>query len=110
MTDENKPAEAPARMKWVSSPQGVFETYANATHLTWSLDDVKLFFAQIGEAEESVGPGDKIVSVNIQKARITISWRNAKILHVQLGQVIANYERANGQINLKPTLASNEGT
>jgi hypothetical protein len=114
MTDEQKPAEVkPADVKpakWVKSSQGVFETYSNQTHLTWSLDDVKLRFAQLGEANESAGPGDALVTVNVHKATITVSWRNAKILHAQLGLIVGNYEKVNGEINLKPTLASNEGT
>lgn len=114
MTDENKPdekqpAEAETRMKWVRSPQGVFETYANQGHITWSLDDVTLHFAQIGGIE-SFTPGDKLTSAYMEKAKITISWRNAKIIHHQLAQIISNYEKANGEINLKPQLASNEGT
>jgi hypothetical protein len=114
MTDENKPeekqpAEAQTSFKWVRSPQGVFEAYANQGHITWSLDDVRLHFAQIGEIE-SPTPGEKFSPLNIEKAKITIPWRNAKILHLQLGQIIGNYEKANGEINLRPALASSEGT
>lgn len=114
MTDENKPdeihpTEAQTSFKWVRSPQGVFETYTNQGHITWSLDDVRLHFAQIGEIE-SPTPGEKFSPLNIEKAKITMSWRNAKILQARLSQIIANYEKANGEINLSPILASNEGT
>lgn len=110
MTDENKPEQARPNVKWVRSPEGVFETYANQTHLSWSLDDVRLRFAQIGESDESLTPGATFVAVNVEKAAITLSWRNAKILHAQLAQVISNYERVNGDIELQVKLASSEGT
>jgi len=110
MTDENKQREARSHFKWVRPSEGVFESYANQTNLSWSLDDVRLRFAQIGESEESLTPGSAFVPINIEKAAITISWRNAKILHAQLGQVISNHEKVNGEINLDLKLASNEGT
>lgn len=110
MKEENRPTEAKPTIKWVRSPYGVFETYANGTTVTWSLDDVTLRFAQLGSTEETLTPGDKISSLNFQKATITIPWRMAKILHLQLGQLIANYEKVNGEINLKPTITPNEGT
>jgi hypothetical protein len=113
MTDENKPdeiqTEAPQPIKWVGSPDGMFETYANQGTVTWSLDDVQLHFAQIGTLESNA-PGEKFNTVNIEKARITIPWRGAKILQLQLAKLIANYESVNGEINLAPKLTSNEGT
>jgi hypothetical protein len=110
MTDENKPQEAKPKIKWVRPPEGTFETYANQTHLSWSLDDVRLRFAQIGMSDETLTPGDEFVSINIEKANITLSWRNAKVLYTQLAQIIGNYEKENGEINLKPKLASSGGT
>jgi uncharacterized protein DUF3467 len=110
MTEENKPKKAKSNIKWVRPPEGVFEAYSNQTHLSWSLDDIRLRFAQIGLSDESLTPGDAFVSVNIEKAAITLSWRNAKILHDQLAQIIGNYEKENGEINLKPKLAPNDGT
>jgi len=98
-------------IKWVKSPEGVFETYANQTHLNWSLDDVRLRFAEIGEGgENDTGPGSNVVPVNYEKAAITLSWRNAKMLQAQLAKVISNYEKANGEIKILVKLASNEGT
>ncbi|MGC2694345.1 MAG: DUF3467 domain-containing protein [Candidatus Angelobacter sp.] len=112
MTDTKqpeKPTEAPTRIKWVASPHGVFEYYSNQGTVTWSLDDVMLHFAQISTLE-STAPGEKLSTVNIERARITIPWRGAKILQLQLATLIANYESVNGEINLTPQLTSNEGT
>jgi hypothetical protein len=97
-------------IKWVKPPQGVAETYANQTHINWSLDDVRLRFAQIAESGEDTGPGCDVVPVNVEKAAITLSWRNAKLLHGQLARIVSNYEKANGEIKVQVTLASNEGT
>ena len=110
MTDENKPAEEAKPIEWVKSLQGVFETYSNQTHISWSLDDVRLRFAQIGQIDETITPGRGFVPINVEKANVTIPWRVAKVLHAQLSQVISNYEKVNGEINLRPALASSEGT
>jgi len=96
--------------QWVKSPEGIFHTYSNQTNITWSLDDVTLRFAQIMPADEILGPGDAFVPVNAEKASITIPWRTAKILLSQLGQVLSNQEKVNGEIKLDVALASNEGT
>jgi hypothetical protein len=103
MTDETK------QIKWVGSPHGIYETYSNQGTVTWSLDDVTLHFAEIGSLE-STAPGDELSPVNFEKAKITIPWRGAKILQLQLAKLIANYESVNGEINLMPKLTSNEGT
>jgi FlaG/FlaF family flagellin (archaellin) len=110
MTDDNKPAEVKTGIRWEKSPYGVFETYANGTNITWSLDDVTLRFAQLATTDETLTPGDAVDPVNLQKATVTVSWRVAKVLHLQLGRLLANYEKANGEIRLTPKLASNEGT
>jgi hypothetical protein len=105
--------ETPAKnspVPWVKPPQGAFEAYSNQTHINWSLDDVRLRFAQIGESGEYTGPGSPLISVNYEKAAITLSWRNAKILQAKLATLISNYEKVNGEIKLQVTLASNEGT
>lgn len=110
MTDEKKQEQETPIIKWVRPPEGVFETYSNQTHLAWSLDDVRVRFAQLGLRDDTLSPGSPFVSVNVEKAAITLSWRNAKILHHQLSQIISNYEKENGEINLKPKLASSDGT
>lgn len=109
MTDNETP-ENKKHFKWIKPPQGVFDTYANQTHLNWSLDDVRIRFAQIGEAGDDTGPGADIVPANFEKAAVTLSWRNAKILLNQLAKVIHNYEKVNGEIKMNVVLASNEGT
>ena len=112
MTDKDEPVKSKklTHFMWVKPPQGVLDTYANQSHLNWSLDDVRLRFAQIGESGDDTGPGAQIVPVNIEKAAVTMSWRNAKILLNQLSRVISNYEKANGEIKIDVKLASNEGT
>jgi hypothetical protein len=109
MTDEKTQQESKVPIRWVKSPEGLFQTYANQMHINWSLDDVRLRFAEIGPSNDA-GPGDKLISVYVEKAAITITWRNAKILLNGLSAIISNYEKVNGEINLKPELASNEGT
>jgi hypothetical protein len=109
MATKKTQVEEKPRIKWAKSAN-VFETYANQTHLNWTLDDVRLHFAQIMEIGENLGPGADVSFANMEKAVITVSWRNAKILRNHLEKIISNYEEANGEINIQLKLASNQGT
>lgn len=109
MTNDKTSEESKSGIKWIKSPDGVFDAYANQVHINWSLDDVRLRFAQIGPINDA-GPGEKLTPVNVEKAWITISWRNAKLLREHLSKIISNYETVNGEINLSPVLAPSDGT
>jgi hypothetical protein len=97
MTEQNKP------VKWEKSPSGVAEIYANMSHLTWSLDDIRI---RIGQLIFVGNPGDVITPIAEERAAITVTWRNAKLLRDQLALIVDSYERANGEIKMDIKLAS----
>jgi len=99
-TDETKKP-----IPWVKSPKGVFEVYANMTHLVWSLDDVRVRLGQIIDSPETPNPGSDFRAVSEERAAVTFSWRGAKFFRNQLSTLIANYEKVNGDIKLDVTLA-----
>jgi hypothetical protein len=88
------------QIPWIKSPNGVFEVYANSMHVTWSLDDVRVRLGQVVDSPETPNPGAKFVGAIEERAAVTVSWREAKILLNQLRAVILSYESVNGPINL----------
>ncbi len=92
--------------RWVQRPDGVCEEYANFVHLTWSLDDVRVRFAQLINDPTTPDPGPKLKGVAEERAAITISWRNAKILRDSLTMIIDLWEKRNGEIPLNLELPS----
>jgi hypothetical protein len=97
MSDEKKP-----KPKWVKSPQGVTEVYANTSLAMWSLDDVRLRLGQLVNAEDD--PNAEWRAAAQERVAVTMSWRNAKLLRNQLMELIKLYEDVNGEINLNVKL------
>jgi hypothetical protein len=88
-------------VRWVESPDGIFEVYANTAHITWSLDDIRVRLAQLVTSPETRDPGgEKYVGVAEERAAVTLSWRNAKIFRNNLSAAIDNFEKTNGEIKL----------
>jgi hypothetical protein len=85
---------------WVKAPDGVPEYYANMANIMWSLDDVRLRLGQLVESPESNDSPSTFKSMAQERAAVTMSWRNAKILATQLTQIVENYERVNGKIDV----------
>lgn len=94
MSDDKKP-----KAKWVKSPLGVAEYYINTSLVMWSLDDVRFRLGQLINAEENSLDED-FKAIAQERAAVTMSWRNAKVLRNQLAQLIKLYEDANGEINV----------
>lgn len=98
MSDTKKP-----KAKWVKAPQGVAEYYVNTSLVMWSLDDVRFRLGQLINAEDN-SSDDDFIAIAQEKAAVTMSWRNAKVLRNQLVQLIKLYEDTNGDINVDVTL------
>jgi hypothetical protein len=99
MTDDKK------IIPWVKSLKGVVEVYANMTHLTWSLDDVRVRLGQIVESPDTPNPGPTLKPVSEERAAVTFTWRGAKFFRNQLTSIIDSYEKTNGEIKLDVALA-----
>ena len=88
----------PPTLEWVKSPNDVTEVYANNLHVTWSIDDVRVRYAQTVNSPQTPTPGVAQLAVVEERAAITLSWRIAKVLRDQLTKVIDHYEEVNGPI------------
>ncbi len=85
--------------EWIPSALGIVETYSNLTVMQWSLDDVRIRFAQLVNDPKRPTPGPVFFAKAEERAAITLSWRNAKVLRDQLDRLIQSYEAANGAIS-----------
>lgn len=107
---EEEPKLTPAKpVNWIKNPDGVVEIYTNVANFQWSLDDVRIRLAQLVDDPASPTPGTVFKGVAVEKAAVTCSWRNAKVLRNQLTGLIEAYEKVNGEINIAPKLAVPEG-
>ncbi len=99
MTDRlplNDPAQPPRRAQIkVEVPGDLPGQYMNLAMITHSLSEVILDFAQ-------VLPG--VFKTRVQ-TRLILSPTNAKLLYKALGESLAKYEAAYGEIRTPPTLA-----
>ena len=73
----------------------------------WSLDDVRFRLGQLINGEDNASSENFVPSAQ-ERAAVTMSWRNAKILRNQLQQLVNIYEKVNGEINIEVTLPSEE--
>jgi hypothetical protein len=84
--------------------EGVFAAYSNVVNLDWTLDDIRLRFAeliQVPSDEDPTWKGQR--NVLMERAAITLSWRQAKNLVMLLGRIVLNYETINGEL-IQPKL------
>jgi len=71
----------------------LFTTYANNIQLGWTHSDVRMVFGEV------VDSTPKKVTVE-QRAHITISYLQAKVLMLMLAQAIAQYETVFGEVKM----------
>lgn len=72
-------------------------SYANTIRTSTTPDEVIMDF---GVNMPTPTPDNKPMLVFDVSSRIVMNWRGAKRLAITLGQVIRQYEQANGEINL----------
>jgi hypothetical protein len=79
---------------------GLFTTYANDVRLTYTIFDVRMVFGEIVDVMS-----DKIVVE--QRAQVTVSYLQAKLLLNTLNQAIAQHETTFGELKLPAEVATN---
>jgi hypothetical protein len=85
---------------WIRSEDGISEIYANMSHITWTLDDVRIRLAQLVAHPEGLNPGREYKVVAEERAAVTFTWRAAVLLRDQLIMLIQSYEKTNGPIKV----------
>ena len=79
-------------------------TYANTIRTSTTGDEVVLDF---GMNLPVPGQDNRPALLFTVGSRVVMNWRGAKRLAISLGQVIRQFEEANGEIQLNPPQAKN---
>lgn len=82
------------KFTWVKSKEPKPDFYANYTHVSWTLFDVRLTLGQLVPTE----PGESKDFVVQEQGAVTIAWPEAKILRDMLIGLVESYEKTNGEI------------
>lgn len=94
--------------KWIPPRDGVLnDIYTNIIHPSWTLFDVRFRLGQLIPAADY-----KAEFVIEEKGTVTMSWHQAKIVRDALIDLIASYEKTNGELKpqkLTPAPASLAG-
>jgi hypothetical protein len=72
---------------------GLFTTYANNTQVSWTNFDVRMLFGEVVDNQP-----DKIVVE--QRAQVTVSYLEAKLLILLLTQAVTRHEATFGEIKI----------
>jgi hypothetical protein len=73
----------------------LFSTYANNIQVTWTYFDVRMLFGEVVD----LLPTKMVIE---QRAQVTISYLQAKLLIQTLGQAISTYESLFGELKAPP--------
>ena len=80
--------------KWIARRDGqIYDLYANMIHASWTLYDVRLRFGQLIPTQDYTA--DFVIE---EQATVTMSWHEAKIARDALNELIARYEKTNGEL------------
>jgi hypothetical protein len=93
-----------AGFKWVKSEKGTVDIYTNMIQPTWTLFDVRLVLGLLGSTKGNPTAGFAIE----EQGGVLMSWPQAKALRDILTNIVAAYEKANGEIK-EIKLAQPEG-
>ena len=81
------------KFDWEQSRFPIPEIYSNYTHLSWSLEDVRILFGQLKPQY-----GDSQNFFAEERGAVSVSWPQAKLLAKTLPDLVRKYEEANGEI------------
>lgn len=102
MSDSNPPASGQPQQQQIQlriDEQRMKVVYANTIRTTTAPDEVVLDF---GLNMPLQGPEGQMAMQFDVGSRVVLNWRSAKRLAMSLGQVIRQFEQANGEIPLNP--------
>src|SRR5271169_3481731 len=92
--EEQKQPEPPVRFDWVKRKEGTPEIYTNYLHASWTLFDVRVIAGQLVPLSNDSISG----FVAEERVALTFAWPQAKVLRDALIDLVARYEKTNGEI------------
>ena len=100
MSDSSAPQNNQRQVQLRIDESKMGTTYANTIRTSTTPDEVILDFGV--NLPMPSNQGSEQVLVFSVGSRVVMNWRGAKRLAISLGQVIRQFEQANGEINLNP--------
>ena len=91
----------PFAVRWVKPDEGSVNLYSNFVGISWTPVDVSVAAGRIIPKFMPIDPGQPLEVE--EQGTVTMSWSSAKFLRDQLAQLVASYEKTNGEIK-PPTL------
>ena len=79
-------------------PGGVYRTYSNNLDISWNVHDLRLEFNDFSRVPPEYGTTNIPKNRIERRASITLAWTQAKALHTVLTEVLARFEKVNGEI------------
>jgi hypothetical protein len=94
--ENNSQLSAPELVKfdWAKTKQDTPEIYGNYYHVSWTLFDVRFQIGQLIPKDTNKQPS----FFAEHRGAVTIAWPEAKALRDTLIDLVARYEKANGEI------------
>ena len=94
--EESKVQNETAAPEWLRSEDGVAEIYADYFYVNWMPVSVRLRFAQVVPGHQTPAPN----WVLDERLGLTLPWPTVKSLAEFLTNLVAAYERDNGEITI----------
>jgi hypothetical protein len=95
--EQDQPDKPQIVIQAFDQPGGVHQIYSNHINLAWTGHDVQIRFNYTARLPEDM-PSDVPASKVERRAEVTLAWSEAKLFLIDLGKVIAIYEKSNGEI------------
>jgi Protein of unknown function (DUF3467) len=88
---------SPKDFRIVEPRDGTAHVYANFSYLSWTGIDISVHLYELVQPNREV-TGQEVQNTLLERAIVTFGWSAAKVFHKMLGEIIARYEKENGEI------------
>lgn len=97
--DEQNKTPNLADFELVEPKDGAPAIYCNIANLSWTGMDLTAQLYQFIQPNRDFPKEAGKPNQLVHRASVTLAWTSAKLFHKLLGEVLARYEKANGQIS-----------
>jgi hypothetical protein len=94
MEEAHKKPEQPVKFEWVKGKEVMPEIYCNYVNASWTLYDVRVVLGQLVPLDNGKNAGFVVE----ERGAVTVAWPEAKVLRDALIDLVARYEKTNGEI------------
>lgn len=95
MTDHNQITKDNIKVVRSEAPEGVARVYANHIDVNWTAFDLNILFSHIQRLSEP-----EATNRLEHRATVSLSWTEAKALHMVLGDILGSFEELNGELKI----------